>query len=114
MIVYRNALLRDYIALALTDGGVVVVGAIPVVELEDSPLQTLDPDVVVFEDATAEFVQAACRAIDFRPASSGVKKLIVIGRECLITIVYQKEIVEDASLEDLVCRIRDGGAPIGG
>ena len=110
MIVYRNTLLRDFLALALTDGGVTVVAAIPEVELEDSPLAILNPDVIVFEDATAEIVRAACQAIVFSPASVGVRKLIVVGGESLITIVYQKEIVQDASIEDLVRVVRDARA----
>ena len=114
MIVYRNALLRDFLALALTDGGATVVATIPEAELEDLSLPTLDPDVIVFEDATAEFVRAACQAIVFGPASQGVRKLIVVGGECLITVLYQKEIVQDASIEDLVLRVRDVRSFCGG
>ena len=114
VIIYRNALLRDSLASALTDAGVTVVAAIPVTELEDSPLPALNPDVIVFEDATPEFVRAACQAIVFSPATEGVRKLIVVEQGCLITVLYQKEIVENASIEDLVSRVRNAGAPLGG
>ncbi len=103
VIVYRNTLLRDLLARALGEGGLAVT-AVADDELDGLVLERLEPDVIVFEDAKADFVQAACELIVMSPASTGVKKVIVIGREYLITVSFRKEIVQDASMEDLLVR----------
>lgn len=102
VIVYRNALVRDLLTRVLIDGGLSVVGAIQESQLDGSTFQDLDPDVVVFDEAEADAVRTAAQAVVFSPTTPGLKKVIVVGLGYLMIVAYRKEILRDASIEDLV------------
>jgi hypothetical protein len=106
LIVYRTALLRDTLVRVLTDGGLSVVGTVLEAQLDGAILRSLDPDVVVFDEAEAESVRSAAQALVFSPTTPGVKKVIVVGRGYLMNIAYQTEVLQDASIDDLVVRAR--------
>jgi hypothetical protein len=106
VVIYRNTLLRDLLVRVLHDGGVSVASTIPQAELVAASLQAVDADVMVFEDAETETFRAMMQAILFGPTPVSVKKVIGLGRGYLVSFVYDKEVVPDADIGDLVARVR--------
>jgi hypothetical protein len=105
-IVYRTALLRDVLTRVLAESGISVVAAFPEAQLVATSLQESDPDVIVFDDVEADTFRAITQAILFSSAPLRAKKVIALGPGYLITLVYHREVVHDASMGDLVARAR--------
>jgi hypothetical protein len=106
MIVYRHALLRDLLMRIFAEAEIRVVAAVPEVELQMLSLQGLDPDVIVFDEATADTVNFITRTILCSPTPLSVSKVIVVELGSMITVVCHKEVVNDAGIEDLVAWAR--------
>jgi hypothetical protein len=62
--------------------------------------------VIVFDDVEASTFRAITQAILFSPSPLRAKKVIALGPGYLITLIYTREVVHDASMEDLVTRAR--------
>ncbi len=106
VIVYRTALLRDVLTRVLAESGISVVAAFPEAELVATSLHESNPDVIVFDDVEASTFRTITQAILFSPSQLRAKKVIALGPGYLITLMYNKEVVHDASMEDLVTRAR--------
>jgi DNA-binding NarL/FixJ family response regulator len=106
VIVYRTALLRDVLTQVLGESGITVVAAFPEAQLVAASLHESNPDVIVFDDVEANTFRTITQAILFSPSPLRAKKVIALGPGYLITLMYNKEVVHDASMEDLVARAR--------
>jgi hypothetical protein len=109
-VIYRNNLHRDLLIRILRDGGISIAAAISQSDFGAASLQTIDADVIVFEDAETEEFQSAVQTILFSPTPVLAKRVIGLGRGYLVNVAFQKEVVPDAGIEDLVERVRP--API--
>ena len=104
IIVYRHSLLRDMYTRLFADAGISVVAAIPSCELNSLSLVGINSDVIVSDEATAATVGLIAQAILFRQPLDRVSRLIAVGAGQMISIDFRNEVVNDASIEDLISR----------
>ncbi len=105
-IVYRHTLLRDLLTRILSEAGISVVAAIPVDELRPSSVQDLDTDVIVLDEVIGSTFGMINQAIVSGSRPGSITKVVAVGLGYLISIVYDKEVIQGAGIEDLIARVR--------
>jgi hypothetical protein len=112
IIIYRHSLLRDMYTRLFAEAGISVVAAIPSCELTALSLVGINSDVIVSDEASAATIGLIAQAILFRPPRARVSRLIAVGAGQMISVDFKNEVVNDASIEDLISRaqLRIGAA----
>jgi hypothetical protein len=92
------------------NAGICVSATIPRAELTPQALEGLNFEVIVIDEASDEGIGQLTRV--FLESASDVfqTKIVAIGLDHLITLTYQKEVVNGAGVQDLIARTRQASA----
>jgi hypothetical protein len=106
VIVYRYPLVRDVLASIFAKEGISVAATIPEDDLSASSLENIDSDVIVCDEASEDIMQTVHEAIVYGPSPSGVTTVLAVGFGYLLTVVYAKQVLQDAGITELVVQAR--------
>jgi hypothetical protein len=107
VIVYHHTLHRDLLTKVFAEAGISVVAAIPVDQLRPNWLQDRVPDAIILDDVNDSTLGVLNQAILSDPLLVCNIKVIAVGSGYLSTLVYHKEVLHGAGIDDLIEQVRN-------
>ncbi len=102
VIIYRHPLLRDVTVRVLSTAGVAVVGAMRLEELMPEIMGQAQPDVIIVDQAVGPLPDGLTWATLLSPERHSATRVITIGLESTTMVVCSKQLVPDASAQNLI------------
>jgi hypothetical protein len=114
-VVYRHPLICELAVSVLRSAGIDVSAVIPSRDLTFEILQELQPDIVVIDRAAQQELEGVTQAsFFFRPQTKGICRIITLGFDDPTMVVCDRQLVENATIQNLVEAVRGNPESVDG